>query len=81
MRESITSNRHERRPSLAMLRKANTAKKCGVVTRTIDRWAFEPAYAHLNFPKPIQLGPNSVAWFEHEIDEWLIRRSEARDDG
>jgi prophage regulatory protein len=23
------------------------------------------------FPPPVQLGPNSVGWFEHEIEAWL----------
>jgi prophage regulatory protein len=26
------------------------------------------------FPPPIELGPNSVAWFEDEINEWLASR-------
>jgi predicted DNA-binding transcriptional regulator AlpA len=26
------------------------------------------------FPAPFQLGPNSVAWFEDEIDDWLNSR-------
>ena len=26
------------------------------------------------FPAPIELGPNSVAWFEDEIDDWLAAR-------
>jgi predicted DNA-binding transcriptional regulator AlpA len=26
------------------------------------------------FPAPIELGPNSVAWFEDEINEWLASR-------
>lgn len=26
------------------------------------------------FPAPIELGPNSVAWFEDEIDAWLASR-------
>ena len=26
------------------------------------------------FPAPIQLGPNSVGWFEDEIDAWLATR-------
>ena len=25
-------------------------------------------------PSPIVLGPNSVGWFEDEIDEWLANR-------
>jgi predicted DNA-binding transcriptional regulator AlpA len=27
-----------------------------------------------HFPAPLQLGPNSVAWFENEIDDWLASR-------
>lgn len=26
------------------------------------------------FPPPIELGPNSVAWFKAEIDEWKASR-------
>jgi prophage regulatory protein len=26
------------------------------------------------FPPPIELGPNSIGWFEDEIDEWLATR-------
>jgi prophage regulatory protein len=31
------------------------------------------------FPKRIRLGPNSVAWFEHEIDAWLEARAAERE--
>ncbi len=26
------------------------------------------------FPPPIQLGPNSIGWYEHEIERWLETR-------
>jgi prophage regulatory protein len=26
------------------------------------------------FPAPVQLGPNSVGWYEDEIDAWLATR-------
>ena len=26
------------------------------------------------FPAPVELGPNSVGWFEDELDEWLDNR-------
>jgi predicted DNA-binding transcriptional regulator AlpA len=26
------------------------------------------------FPAPIETGPNSIAWFRAEIDEWLASR-------
>ena len=72
-------NRHERRRQKAMLRKGTLAAKLQVVPRTVDRWSSDPKYAHLNFPKPIPLGDHSIAWFENEIDEWLIRRAAMRD--
>jgi len=27
-----------------------------------------------NFPAPVELGPNSIGWFEDEIDDWLAAR-------
>ena len=26
------------------------------------------------FPPPLELGPNSVGWYEDEIDDWLASR-------
>ncbi len=26
------------------------------------------------FPSPLELGPNSVGWYEDEVDEWLASR-------
>jgi len=26
------------------------------------------------FPAPVQLGPNSVGWYEDEVDAWLASR-------
>ena len=26
------------------------------------------------FPPPVQLGPNSIGWYEDEIDAWLAAR-------
>jgi len=31
------------------------------------------------FPKPIALGPNSVAWIEEEVNQWLTERAASRD--
>jgi len=30
------------------------------------------------FPKPISLGPRSVAWIEAEIDEWIAQKVACR---
>jgi prophage regulatory protein len=31
------------------------------------------------FPKPVPLGPKSVAWVESEIEDWLLERIRRRD--
>ena len=27
-----------------------------------------------DFPRRVRLGPNSVGWLEHEVDEWITAR-------
>ena len=54
---------------------AAAAKKCGVTTVTVNRWASDPKYAHLNFPNLIPLGDNSVGLDEEKIDTWLEARA------
>jgi prophage regulatory protein len=34
----------------------------------VQRWRMTKAGM---FPAPVQLGPNSVGWYEDEIDAWL----------
>lgn len=36
-------------------------------TRTIERWAFDTEYAHLNFPKPIYIYRRRY-WREADLD-------------
>jgi prophage regulatory protein len=43
------------------------------------RWARDPVYAHLGFPKPVRIGANSIAFVESEIEDWLLSRIAARD--
>ncbi len=33
------------------------------------------------FPEQINLGPRSVGWLEHEIDDWVAERVRQRDSG
>jgi prophage regulatory protein len=33
------------------------------------------------FPKRVQIGQNSVAWLEHEVDAWIKARVDAREQG
>jgi predicted DNA-binding transcriptional regulator AlpA len=68
-------NRHERRRSAAMARKRyvkyNDLEAQGIVPNrmTLGRWIAEN-----EFPAPVELGPNSVAWIADEVDAWLASR-------
>ncbi len=65
---------------MRVLKYKATADKCGGKTViTVRRWATDPHYAHLNFPKPIRLGDNSVGFVEEEIDEWLAKQAAKRE--
>ena len=64
-----------------ILRYRATAKKCDVTPVTIRRWATQPDYADLHFPKPISLGANSVGFIEEEVDDWIAERAAKRDGG
>ena len=62
-----------------VIRIKKAAIKCDVVSLTIRRWATDPKYAHLNFPKLFDLGDNSVGLIEEEVDGWIAERAAARD--
>ncbi len=64
-----------------VIRPKATAIKCGVAPITIHRWATDPKYSYLNFPKPIPLGENSVGYIEEEVDAFLEARAAERDGG
>lgn len=53
-----------------VLRLKEVRHKTGLGRSTIYRWMAEG-----RFPKPVRLGARSVAWIEHEIDDWLMSRS------
>lgn len=57
-----------------VLRLKVAAERCGTHVCTPKRWATEARYAHLGFPKPIQMADGSVGFFEHELDQWLASR-------
>jgi prophage regulatory protein len=52
------------------LRQPQVLARVGVSWITLRRWE-----AQGKFPKRRRLGPNSVAWLEHEIDEWCASRA------
>jgi len=45
----------------------------GLSRSTLERMSKEGA-----FPQKITLGPNSVAWFEREVMEWIDKKGLAR---
>jgi predicted DNA-binding transcriptional regulator AlpA len=63
------------------LRVGAVALRYDTSTSTIWRWSHEERFAHLNFPKPIPLGPNTTAWAVDELDQWDAERVAKRDDG
>jgi len=52
-----------------IIRKPRVAEKTGCSGRTIDRLE-----ANGEFPQRVQLGVNSVGWYESEVDEWIDTR-------
>ena len=62
-----------------ILRYPAAAKKCGVSRMTIWRWATQPEYVDMGFPRPIPLGTNSVGFIEDEVEAFLAARAAERD--
>ena len=62
-----------------ILRYPAAAQKCGVNRMTLYRWATQPEYDHMDFPKPVTLGANSVGFIEEEVDAWLEAQAAKRD--
>ena len=40
----------------------------------LRRLMYDPNYAHLGFPKCVEVSPGRIAWYEHEIDAYLKSR-------
>ena len=59
------------------LRCKRVAERCDTSPSTVWRWAHEPRFAHLNFPKPIKLGPKTTVWDEDELDRYDAERKAA----
>ena len=61
------------------LRPKDAAEKVGISRMQLHRWVTDPAYRKLAFPHPFRIGPNSTAYCEQEIDDWLAERAAKRD--
>lgn len=61
------------------LRAAKVAGRYDTTPTTIRRWARDPRFAHLNFPKSIGISDGVEAWAEDELDAWDQARIAMRD--
>lgn len=57
------------RPGRTLIGKSKVREKVGLSDRTIYNLERDGA-----FPRRVALSANRVAWFEDEIDHWLITR-------
>ncbi len=60
---------------MRLLRPTEVAQRVGLSRATL--WRLEHAG---EFPSRRQIGPNSVGWLEHEIEEWIESRPYAREE-
>ncbi len=63
-------------PTRKYIRAQKLATMLAVHRTTLWRWVHD---GHL--PRPVQLGPNTVAWDSTEIDAWLAARAGLEEDG
>ena len=63
-------------PARKYIRAQELATMLAVHRTTLWRWVRD---GHL--PRPVQLGPNTVAWNSAEIEAWLTARAGAREHG
>jgi len=63
-------------PTRKYLRAQELATMLAVHRTTLWRWVHE---GHL--PRPVRLGPNTVAWGSTQIDAWLAVREDAEQAG
>jgi prophage regulatory protein len=55
-----------------IIRRAGVEQKTGLSYETINRYEKRG-----EFPARVQLGTNSVGWFEDEVDDWIKARVRA----
>ena len=65
----------------SLIRLKQTAEQVGWHPVHVMKVVRDPEYGHLNFPKPVRLGKNSIAFVSTEIDAWIEARIADRDAG
>ena len=64
---------------MRIIRTKEVALRVGYHPVHIKRIASDPRYAHMEFPRPVRIGDNSVGFVESEIDAWIAARIAERD--
>lgn len=65
-------NNQSQTETVRMLKLRDVISKCQISRSTIyDKLDQKSKRYDANFPKPRKLGMNSVAWVEHEVEQWL----------
>jgi predicted DNA-binding transcriptional regulator AlpA len=62
------------RTGLRILRVKHVCARYGISPSTVWQWTKEG-----RLPQPVELGPNSRGWFEHELDERDLALARERD--
>jgi prophage regulatory protein len=63
-------------PAEVLLRKPEVLRRVGLSAAQIYR-----LISRGEFPAPVKLGQNSVAWIQSEVSDWVARRIAERDAG
>ena len=63
-------------PPRRILRQPAVVARVGVAATTIWRWEIAGT-----FPRRVQLGKNSIGWWEHEVEAWLAARERPSETG
>lgn len=64
--------------TIKVLRTKDLIAKIGMARSTIYDWLDPKSPRHdCTFPKPFKIGKSSNAWLEHDVDRWLILRSQS----
>lgn len=60
-----------------MSNQSRLLRRTEVTTRTgLGRTSIYRGIANGSFPKPVQIGPRSVAWREQDVSAWIESRTE-----
>jgi prophage regulatory protein len=73
MREDSTDTSSDIDKIPVLLRMRDLQSRYGLVPATVYRWIGEG-----NFPLPVNIGENSVAWHLEEIEQWRWTRPRAK---